>query len=356
MKIIHTSDIHLESKMNKLGTNKSKIRQSEIREAFFNLIDYAKKEEVSIILIAGDLFESKKVRLNTLRELVSKINSTPNIDYIYLNGNHDDSDIFNNEKLGELPSNLKIVNKNETYKYEDIVITAIDAFKYSNEEYLKELNLNPNDFNIVMLHGSLNEIPLTKLAGKHIDYLALGDIHIPDIKSKKLDTRGIYGYSGILEPRGFDELGDRGFFLLDIRGKKLTRTFIKNNIRTYHVIKTSITNLDNYTLIQDAINKSTKDIKSEDIVRVVLEGKYEYETIKDLNSLLASLEKRFFYAELVDESKLDYTKINFEKEVSLRGEFYRMVKESSLDESDMDKVLEYGLKALKGEDIEIWKY
>ena len=56
MKIIHTSDIHLESKMNKLGTNKSKIRQSEIREAFFNLIDYAKKEEVSIILIAGDLF------------------------------------------------------------------------------------------------------------------------------------------------------------------------------------------------------------------------------------------------------------------------------------------------------------
>ncbi len=353
MKIIHTADIHLESKMNKLGTVKSKIRQSEVRDSFFNLIDYANENDVKIILISGDLFDSKSVRLNTLRELLSKINSVPEIDFIYLNGNHDDVNVFNQEKLGELPVNLKLIFKEASFKYGDINITAIDLSKYPKNEYINKLSLNPNDYNIVMLHGSLNEIPLTKLAGKHIDYLALGDIHIPDIKEIKLDTRGIYGYSGILEPRGFDELGERGFFLLEIKNKNLKRTFIKNNQRTYHIIPVDITGLNNYTLINEEINKKIKEIPKDDIVRVLLKGKYDYETIKDINTLLINLENKFFYAELNDESELDYTKINFEKEVSLRGEFYRLVKSSDLSIKEMDKVLEYGLKALKGEDLEL---
>src|SRR5690554_4044315 len=183
MKIIHTADIHLESKMNKLGTKKSKIRQSEVRDSFFNLIDYAANNDVKVILISGDLFDSKSVRLNTLRELISKIKLVPEIDFIYLNGNHDDVTVFNNEKLGELPSNLKLIYKEANFKYDDIVITSIDITKFPNNEYINKLSLNPLDYNIVMLHGSLNEVPLTKLAGKHIDYLALGDIHIPNIKA-----------------------------------------------------------------------------------------------------------------------------------------------------------------------------
>lgn len=353
MKIIHTADIHLESKMNKLDAKKSRIRQLEIRDSFFNLIDYANKESVKVVLIAGDLFESKNVKIKTLKELISKFDQYPNIDFIYLNGNHDDSDVFSNEKIGILPSNLKIVKKHDTYKYDNVKISAIDIFKYQKDSYLKELKLDPKDFNILMMHGSLSEIPFNKLKGINIDYLALGDIHKPDFDLIKLDGRGYFGYSGILEPRGFDELGERGFFLLEVENNKLKRKFVKNNQRTYHVIDVDITNLDSNFLISNKINEQLKNIKNEDIIRVVLKGIYEYETIKDLNKIIHDLNQKYFYAELKDESKLDYTNIDFDKEVSLRGEFSRIVKSLDIKQEDKDKVLEFGLKALMGEEIEI---
>lgn len=355
MKIIHTGDIHLESKMHGLGTEKAKERQAEVRDAFFRLIDYAEAKSARVILIAGDFFDSKKVKLKTLKEVVSKIGLHPSIDFLYLNGNHDDSSVFSNEKLGELPSNLHIINSdNNSFRYDKVHIKAFDLTKLTSEELVSNLNFNPDDFNILMLHGMECEIPLASLVGKHIDYLALGDIHIPDIKAKKLDAKGVYGYSGVLEPRGFDELGERGFFLLEINKHELKRTFVSNNNRTYHIVNVDISGLDNYTLIQDAINKKVASISTDDIVRVVLIGSYNYDTIKDLDSILANLERKFYYAEVLDKSTLDYKTIDFEKEISLRGEFYNLVKNNpKLSEEEKEKILEYGLKALREEVIEI---
>lgn len=352
MKIIHTADIHLESKMNKLGNKKARIRQSEIRDSFFKVIDYANDNGVSIILIAGDFFDDKKVKLSTLKELTAKINTVPKIDFLYLNGNHDDSKVFYNEKIGELPENLKIFNEKTTaFKYGHVHIKAFDIEKYNNSQFINKLDFNPNEFNILMLHGLESDIPFSKLKGKHIDYLALGDIHIPDIEDKKLDTRGRYGYSGVLEPRGFDELGKRGFFLLEINNLEYKRTFIENNKRTYHIVEVDITGLDNYTVIENAIKNEIKYINKEDILRVVLIGSYNYETVKDYNTLLKNLENNYYYAELIDNSKLDYTTIDFENEISLRGEVYRLIMSSDYPEHEKEKILTYSLQALRDEVI-----
>lgn len=353
MKIIHTADIHLESKLKNLGSTKARIRKPEIREAFFKLIDYASKNDVKVIMIAGDFFDAKTVKVKTLKEITSKIKLHPKIDFLYLSGNHDDNSVFENEEITELPQNLKLFKKENYYQYGKIRIIGVDIFKSSQNKYLKQLTLNEDDFNIVMMHGSPNEIPLKELAGKYINYLALGDIHIPDIKEKQLDHRGVYGYAGILEPRGFDELGERGFFLLEIKNRQMTRTFIKNNKRNYHIIDVDISELNNFTLILDKINKKTKNINKDDIVRVVLKGLYDYETVKDINSILVELKKRFFYAEIKDESRLNYKNVDFEKEISLRGIFLRLVKESDLELEKKDKIIEFGLKALKGEEIEL---
>ena len=355
MKIIHTGDIHLESKMHQLSSKKAKERQKEIRDAFFGLIDYANVNDVKVILIAGDLFEGKTVKLNTLKELLSKISLSPDIDFLYLNGNHDDASVFYDDKVGLLPSNFKIFNTEQTtYRYGHIHIQGLDILNYTESELLAQINFNPNDFNILMLHGNESEIPLTKLAGKHIDYLALGDIHIPDIESRKLDARGYYGYCGILEPRGFDETGVRGFFLIDIENHTFKRTFIKHNKRTYHHIEVDITGLDNYTLIQEKINDHTKNISPEDIVRIALKGKYDYNTIKDLTSISTHLNNRFYFSALIDDSHLDYKTIDFENEISLRGEYYKLIQSlTHYDDALKEKLLNYGLKALRGEKIEL---
>lgn len=76
------------------------------------------------------------------------------------------------------------------------------------------------DRNIILLHGQVSDtmgmdrIYLRRLRNKQIDYLALGHVH--KHQEGKLDDRGKYAYSGCLEGRGFDEIGEHGFILLTV--------------------------------------------------------------------------------------------------------------------------------------------
>ena len=61
MKIIHLADVHLGSKIEaKLPKDKAEIRKSEVRQAFNKVINYANENDIKIILISGDLFDSAR--------------------------------------------------------------------------------------------------------------------------------------------------------------------------------------------------------------------------------------------------------------------------------------------------------
>ena len=60
MKIIHTGDIHLDSKLSaNLPKDKAKERGREILSTFVSMVEYAKQNDVDAILIAGDLFDTR---------------------------------------------------------------------------------------------------------------------------------------------------------------------------------------------------------------------------------------------------------------------------------------------------------
>ena len=69
------------------------------------------------------------------------------------------------------------------------------------------------------MHGQISAsskpdaVNLELLKNKNIDYLALGHYH--SFTWDRLDKRGVYCYSGCLEGRGYDEIGEKGFVLLD---------------------------------------------------------------------------------------------------------------------------------------------
>ena len=64
-----------------------------------------------------------------------------------------------------------------------------------------------------MLHGEVGtgskKININKLRNKNIDYLALGHIH--SYQTGIIEEDKVYAYCGCLEPRGFDELNEKGF-------------------------------------------------------------------------------------------------------------------------------------------------
>ena len=106
MKLIHCSDLHLDSA---LGSNllpeKAKERNAELCATFARLVRFAVHEQVDAVLIAGDLFDSDRVQLRTANFVLEQIRSAQNVTFFYLRGNHDG----NRDALDgyAVPDNLK---------------------------------------------------------------------------------------------------------------------------------------------------------------------------------------------------------------------------------------------------------
>ena len=355
MKIIHCADIHIGSAMQNLSGEKAKIRKREIIDTFCNLASFAKEKSVDVVVIAGDLFDKASVPKSVKKEVLQVIGLCGDVDFIYLTGNHDAKISLLDDEVA-VPSNLKLFEKKSDwtyFDYGDVCIAGFDIYASGGTGFYESLRFDKEKFNIAVLHGDLRAILLDRLKGKNIDYLALGDIHIPDIAPKKLDMRGVYGYCGCLEGRGVDESGERGFFLLDIKNGKMHREFINIAKRSYESVKVDITGLDTHTQIAMAIMDSTKLIDEKNIVRVELSGKYFADTQKDKENLVVKLQDRFFCGSVKDLSVLDMGSVDYENEISLRREFVELVKNSELSAEEKDKVIEYGIKAMLGEVIEI---
>ena len=218
--------------------------------------------------------------------------------------------------------------------------------------------LNKNDFNIVTMHGQESNyenqkdkteiINLRELKNKNIDYLALGHIH--KFKTEKLDNRGIYCYSGCLEGRGFDECGDKGFVLLDIENNKLKTEFIKNSIRNLEEIEVDISNTMTTTEVEQEIEKKLENISRENLIKIVLIGKVNVNSEKDINYLLKKYNDEFYFAKIYDRTSLKINYLDYENDISLKGEFIRMVLKEDIPEEEKKDIIMTGIRALSGEE------
>ena len=357
MKFIHCADIHLDSKMEtNLSSQKAKERKKEILNTFENMIYFAQENNVTAIIIAGDLFDTARITNLTKSRVINIIQKNNNIDFLYLSGNHDESNFI--ELIQDPPPNLKVFkNSWTTFDYNNINITGAIIDENNSATIYDTLNLNKDKLNIVVMHGQTSKynsknnaeiINLTKLKNKNIDYLALGHIH--SFVKDDLDKRGVYCYCGCLEGRGFDECGQKGFVLLDTQNNLIDLEFIPFAKRQLIEIKYDITNQDNWFDIEDNILKLTKDINKDNLLKITLTGKYNIKLEKHLAMLEQKLNS-FYFAKIKDETVLEVTLKDVEKDISLRGEFIRKVLSSNLTNEEKEQTILVGLKSLFGEDL-----
>lgn len=355
MKIIHCSDLHLDSA---LGSNFSQDvaqkRNAELRAAFARLVQFAVREQVRAVLIAGDLFDSAYVSAKTAAFVAEQIRNAKDVTFFYLRGNHDES---RNAFAGmELPENLKMFSAAWTsYPCGDVVITAIEPEGSGWLGMYDALQLDSNALNIVMLHGQIStqpgaeQIALPLLRNKHIRYLALGHLH--SYQKASLDMDGEYCYSGCLEGRGFDECGEKGFVLLETDGTRLQTRFIPFAARTLHEVAVDISDSETVTQLLSQMKLAAADIPGKDMVKFTLTGTYTLQTQKDIHFLLKMLESDFWLVKIKDESTLKIDRKSYEYDASLKGEFVRSVMASSYSEAEKARIITCGIRALSGEEV-----
>ena len=352
MKIIHTGDVHIGSAMRLLPPEKVEIRKREIFEGLVALTRYAKENGVSVVVIAGDLFDENGVAPHWKKETLACIAAAAPVRFFYVSGNHDNALEFPEP----LPENLFTFSKDHGwYSYdlgENITLTGADSRNFA-QAFSTPLHLPQSKYNIVTLHGS-DDIPLSYLTDRNVDYLALGHIHKPMPKAEKLDFRGVYRYCGCPEGRGFDEVGARGFFLLEIRGGRLVdEKFLSLAKRAVVEVRVDITACQTYLDVENAVMNATANVSSNDMVKAVLCGNPRAELRKDTSLLSVRLCERFFFAKIEDVSRPYIDPRAFENDLTERGEFIREVGRYEMNEDFRAEVLEVGLKALSGEEIDL---
>ena len=357
MKIIHCADLHLDSKISRLP-EKAAERRAELLNTFGRMIGYAKENFVTAIIIAGDLFDTKNVSATAKNIVRDAIADNPQITFYYLRGNHDaDSFLAGMETA---PQNLRLFGDELiTYSHGKVKITGAEMTG-GHSRFCACLKLDPDDFNIVVLHGQVTEssaknpedIDLRELRNRNIDYLALGHIHA--YREWVLDSRGRCCYPGCLEGRGFDECGDCGFVLLDIdeETKTLKSQFISFARRRLFEIKADISGLTKTSEIEAAVRAAAADCASDGLIKVVLVGEVDVECEKNLTQIETDLGASFYFVKVTDHTRLRVDYNDYEHDISLKGEFVRTVKaRSDLSDEEKAAIIRYGFKVLAGEEV-----
>ena len=358
MKLIHCADLHLDSKIEGLPIEKSRIRREENLRTFERLAQFAKDNEVTAVIIAGDMFDTARVSVKTRERVISTIKSCDNVDFIYLAGNHDENNFI--LSIDEVPTNLKYIGECwEYFDYNNVTIASVMLTNVNCKTVYDTLRLDQNKINIVALHGQVighkgdgqaHDISIPKLKEKNIDYLALGHIH--SYSTGKIDLRGDYAYCGCLDGRGFDELGDKGFVLCEVQGEKIKTEFVKFCSRTLHEFEFNVENYPNWHSAVMAIEgQLVNEFDTNCLIKVVLRGEHKPDFYIDKESLTSRLNEQFFFVKVSDKTTLKIEQEDYEADKSVRGEFVRLVVNCDMDEEQKKQVLLLGLNALRGEEI-----
>lgn len=360
MKLLHCGDLHLDSALGaNLTGEKKKQRKSELLSTFVRMAEYASEHGADAMLIAGDWFDGRNVTKRTQNLVKETVLRFSAVDFLYLKGNHDEENFL--EAWEERPENLKLFGTDWTYyRYDDVVIAGAGFADGNGEALYDSLVLNRNDCNIVLLHGQTEKyrsaekaetVSLSALKNKNIDYLALGHIH--SYRYEPLDTRGIWCYPGCPEGRGFDECGEKGFVWLEIEDKKVTHTFIPFATRTVHEVFVDIAGAETTLAVERKVQEALASVPEKDLVKVTLTGKVGLSAERDMQYLTGRFEDRFFAFKMNDrEVGLAVFPEEYENDISLRGEFIRLVMQGDYTEEERRMILELGIRALCGEEAE----
>lgn len=338
MIIFHTADNHLNSPLKtRLNEKQAEKLNAELLFAFEEICEEARKEHAEIVIIAGDLFDGKKVNGNVLQRVKRIVENYSSLTFLYVYGNHDYDQTHNLFEL--FPENFIVMPADKSIKRNNVLF-----YSYSQNVPV----FDRTDFNVVIGHGQTvksesfnrDEINLSFLKNKNIDYLALGHIH--KFSLDKLDERCYYAYPGCPMGRGFDECGQKGYIKIDT--DKKTFDFIPLPTRRFYIESVDVAPYSSSYELEKVL-KEKLNFEQNSLVRLVLTGVTASKDQTDFSYILEYFKEKFFYFELIDETKTDYEKLLTDDKTSLKNEFIRLV--SSSCEPYEKEIIETGLKYLK---------
>ena len=354
---LHGADFHLDSPFRSLSPDQATERRQEQRQLLTRLAHTAKETQAQLIFLAGDLFDSQRVRPETL-ELLHDTLEEVEAQVFIAPGNHDPYTAASPYARLTWPSHVHIFSSPYPERVELPHLGAVvygSAFLSPHRVDSPLLDLQAREEGLVSFgcfHGDTSTPfsrygPITQeeIARSGLDYLALGHIHTASGLLRSGNTQ--YAWPGCPEGRGFDETGEKGIYLGQTDGTHCQLDFLPLAHRRYHQSDLDITGQDP----DQALRTFLAQADPQDILRICLTGERQ-ETL-DLAALTALAAPQAYHVTLKDETFLPQALWARKEEDTLTGLFLRTmagkIAEASPEERPfLERALRFGLAALEG--------
>lgn len=365
IKILHTSDLHLDSRFCGITDPGLRARRRrEHREVVRRIVDLAREEDVDLLLFVGDLFEDSTYQFETIAYLVEEFRRMHPKPVFIAPGLSDAYHSRSPYSLFEWGENVHIFGKDT---FSSLCLTEVGATVHgaaSDREHLEENPLkgiqavNDGSIEIGMVYGSnLDRVPEgaespfpfheqdARATGVH--FLALGGYHT----FQKFGKKPIGCYPGMPEGTGFSELGEKVVVLAELDGKKVTLQRRSVSQRTFDDVLVDLSGLEKVDAVVRTIEAALegKD-RADAVIRVRLTGRPGPSVPLDAEDLAERVHLERGILQIVDETwpVPDWHEVGRRK--TLAGEFARAMQGKFEKEGSAryEKVRDYGLGALIG--------
>jgi len=297
IKIFHTADLHLGMRF----TGYPDI-QNELIDARYktleNMVKTANREDCTLFIIAGDLFDRTTLKAKEISKAVKILNEFEGELVVVLPGNHDyythDSKLWN--EFSKYAGDRILITKNpESYDLNQYhlkikIYAAPCGAKHSNENSIKWINPKENNENdsvkIGLAHGNLEGIspdfnktyyPMTRkeLESSGLDLWLLGHTHLPWPENPDKNARIFI--PGTPEPDGFDCNHKGSAFIIDLKSSSEMK-IQKVSTGKYRFSINQVA-LNDDKAIASMKQKYTGDEFSSAVLRLILKGRLRKEEL-----------------------------------------------------------------------------
>ncbi len=332
MKFIFTADLHLDSAF--VGQD-SVLKNRGLITVFESIVAFAKKENISAIVIGGDLFDSPTPTPETVGLLKDIIEKNSDISFYAVAGNHDP--LSKTAFYKDAPKNMFVFSDNvESVCLGDTKLYGVSV-KDADDNRDIWRGVTVEDGSILVCHGTLGGtggfyISREAVENTGASLLLMGHIH----KSEEYLFSGPRAlYCGVPAGRGFDECGEKGFYVVDTDTKEIL--FHKTNAKVYKEYFVDISGCGDQTQVLLRLNSVS--VGANETARAVLTGQFSGEFIIEC-SVLNSYAPQF--VEIKDKTMISDDIMENADKSTLEGEFIRILTEKlkTADESQKQMIFD----------------
>lgn len=377
MRLIHTSDVHLDTCYRASGMPSSfgNRRRQSLRDRLHAIVERAGEWPADGLLIAGDLFEHDRVSRDTIQFLFSEFKSIPEVPVFIAPGNHDPFTPDSPYATETWPKNVFIFSKPQWtgFSVRDGAMTvhgfAFDGPHISRNPFgeLQITKRQRSDVHVAVAHGSEQghqppdkeeyaPFDAKNVAQDDLDYLALGHFH--SVTPIEGDFSTTMYYSGSPEGHSLRDTGMRHYLEVEINKGKTLVTPVPSSRIVYSSHRLECDRFESAQDVIEAIRNIAQEEEVRQIARIIYTGSLDPAIHSEMGLVYDAAAMDFEHLYLVDKTMPieDYEELG--REDTSLGAFARKLNDEikTADEAQrqrLDRTRHLGVAAFRAREVEI---